>query len=413
VNAHVDMAPNVEHGPAESNAAPIAINQHLSHWIDLFRWTSALLVVIAHAGNRFVQAVDTVPHSQRTYSQYAYAFAMGFSHTGIMIFFVISGFLVGGTAWRESSRTGGIDLRRFLGRRLVRLWIVIVPALAATLLFDTIGVAQGGAAQEIYAHARALGPGAALCNLLFTQTVACDPYGTDGALWTLYNEFWYYLIFVAGLMLMLGRRYSPIVRVALVVFIVVVVFASSAQREGAPLVPYFAVWLVGAWAAAASRAPVRLSPWVIGVTLLLLLLGFRIGLGVKLWSNNGIGPYLFDLVSMTVFGLFLVQMRFHPVPLPSWLARPSVFLASFTFTLYCFHVPLMNLMAALMERYLKFGWRDVSAGSEWLRLIGQLGFVLLVTYLLSRATEARTDKLRQFLIKGRTTAFGFRPNRRM
>jgi peptidoglycan/LPS O-acetylase OafA/YrhL len=381
-----------------SKAAAIVIGDALSHWIDLFRWTAAFAVVLAHAANRFVQPVDTIPTSEKTLVQYGYAFVMGFSHPGIMIFFVISGFLVGGTAYREVTRTGGIDVPRFLGRRLIRLWIVIIPALAATWLFDTVGAAQGGVSAEIYSNVKSLGAGAAVCNLAFLQTVACDPYGTNGALWTLFNEFWYYFLYVAGLMLILGRRYSAATRIALAAFILVVAIASLFQREGAPMIPYFSIWLLGAWAAVVPHAPTRASPWLLLITLTALLGGFRTGMGLKWWNHDGVGSFVFDLVSMGVFALFLAKMRFDPVPLTRWIAVPSVLLASFSFTVYCFHVPLMNLMAALGERHAGEGWRDVAHGVEWLRLAAQLSFVMTFAYLMSRVTEARTDALRRVLM---------------
>lgn len=375
----------------------VAINDHLSHWIDLFRWVAAYAVVVAHGANRFAPAVNSVPNEHRTGAFTMLMFAKGFSHPGIMIFFVVSGFLVGGTAWREVTRTGGIDVRRFLTRRLIRLWIVIVPALLATLLFDTVGQMQGGVSHQIYADVRSLGLGAALCNVAFLQTVACDPYGTDGALWTLFNEFWYYMLFVAGLMLVLGKHYSVVTRALLIGFIAVVAGASLFQREGSPLIPYFLVWNIGAAAAAIPRPLTCGSPKLLLFLLVGLLLGFRIGMGIDLWSDHNIGAYLFDLGSMGVFALFLLSMRFQPMPLPRWLVRPSVTLASFSFTVYCFHVPFMNLMAVMMERWLGFGWQDVVSGLDWLRLGAQFGTVIIFCYIISLATEARTENFRKFM----------------
>lgn len=380
-----------------ADAASPGMNPYLSHWIDLFRWLGAFAVVIAHAGNRFVLPVSAVPKGSLTLSQYLFAFAQGFSHAGIMFFFVISGFLVGGTAFREASRSGGVDLRRFLGRRLARLWIVILPALALTLAFDGWGSAQGGVATEIYANIRSLGPSAAMCNVAFLQTVACDPYGTNGALWTLYNEFWYYLLCVALLIVVFGRGYSIRTRAALVFFVIVVALASVLQREGAPMVPYFLVWGLGAWAAVHPRAP-GIHPALLVVGCVVAVVGFRVGVGVNLWDFGGAWGYVFDLVSMGLFAAFLCQLRYAPVALPRWIAAPSVVLAGFSFTLYCFHVPLMNVMAAFMETYWGIGWRDVARGFDWLRLAGQLGFILAFCYAMSRLTEAQTDRLRKRLL---------------
>ncbi|MCB9254870.1 MAG: acyltransferase [Bdellovibrionaceae bacterium] len=47
---------------------------------------------------------------------------VGTGWNGVYLFFVLSGFLVGGLALRELNETGGLHLRRFWVRRLLRTW---------------------------------------------------------------------------------------------------------------------------------------------------------------------------------------------------------------------------------------------------------------------------------------------------
>jgi peptidoglycan/LPS O-acetylase OafA/YrhL len=54
-----------------------------------------------------------------------------FGWTGVDLFFVLSGFLIGGLLFSELSRTGGIDVRRFLIRRSFKIW----PAYYVLLAF--------------------------------------------------------------------------------------------------------------------------------------------------------------------------------------------------------------------------------------------------------------------------------------
>jgi peptidoglycan/LPS O-acetylase OafA/YrhL len=383
-----------------SLTAATVINEDLSHWIDLFRWSAAFAVVLAH-GNRFVDSLDQKTAHHRALGITIYKFIMAFSHPGIMIFFVISGFLVGGTAWREVERTGTIDVARFLQRRLIRLWIVIVPALVATLLFDSYGRSLGGVSNEIYAGANSLGFGTATCNLAFLQTVACDTYGTDGALWTLYNEFWYYLLCIALLLLLRAKDLSGAKRAGLVGFIAIVCAASFFQREGVPMLPYFAIWVLGALAAGVRRPMLDVPAPLLLVVVLVALVGWRVGTGMSLYADGGVPLFVFDVVVMGLFAAFLAKLRFAPLRLHPLIARPSVAFAGGTFTLYCFHVPLMNVMAAVMEHRAGMGWRDVRAGADWARLVAEIGFVVLVCYGLSRLTEARTDQFRKLLLRER------------
>jgi peptidoglycan/LPS O-acetylase OafA/YrhL len=51
--------------------------------------------------------------------------AMGFPHfgwAGVDLFFILSGFLVGGLILREWKRSGNFDAGRFLKRRVLKIW---------------------------------------------------------------------------------------------------------------------------------------------------------------------------------------------------------------------------------------------------------------------------------------------------
>lgn len=61
-----------------------------------------------------------------------------FGWTGVDLFFVLSGFLIGRQLWREYERSGTIDFKRFVLRRGLRIWplyaafVLLSPALTAT-----------------------------------------------------------------------------------------------------------------------------------------------------------------------------------------------------------------------------------------------------------------------------------------
>jgi peptidoglycan/LPS O-acetylase OafA/YrhL len=58
----------------------------------------------------------------------------GFGWTGVDVFFVLSGFLVGGLLMKEWQRTGSVDSPRFLKRRAFKIW----PGYYAFLLVATL-----------------------------------------------------------------------------------------------------------------------------------------------------------------------------------------------------------------------------------------------------------------------------------
>ena len=54
--------------------------------------------------------------------------------TGVDLFFVLSGFLIGGLILKEANLTGGFNYKRFLLRRILRPWPTLYTFLLAMLL---------------------------------------------------------------------------------------------------------------------------------------------------------------------------------------------------------------------------------------------------------------------------------------
>ena len=79
--------------------------------LDVLRSLAILLVFTAHYGAAF-QALPRV--------QALPMFNWGW--TGVDLFFVLSGFLIGGQLWKELKRTNSIQIGRFLLRRGLRIW---------------------------------------------------------------------------------------------------------------------------------------------------------------------------------------------------------------------------------------------------------------------------------------------------
>ena len=127
----------------------------------------------------------------------------GLGREAVMVFFVLSGFLVGGAVMRAGP---AFDWRTYAIARLSRLWVVLVPALLLTAALDTCVASSwpsilsgshyadwqsGPSPQGLYAKDWLT----ALGNLLFLQTLVVPVFGTNTPLWSLANESWYYLWF--------------------------------------------------------------------------------------------------------------------------------------------------------------------------------------------------------------------------
>ena len=107
--------------------APFARTQ-ASVLLDLVRGLAAFLVVISHARNLlFVDYSDLPAHPLWTTVFYTITRA---GHQSVVIFFVLSGYLVGGSVLRTVERRTW-SWTSYLTHRLVRLWVVLLPGLLA------------------------------------------------------------------------------------------------------------------------------------------------------------------------------------------------------------------------------------------------------------------------------------------
>jgi peptidoglycan/LPS O-acetylase OafA/YrhL len=133
----------------------------------------------------------------------------GFGHTAVIIFFVISGFLIGGRTILNLEDKG-FDLVDYFIHRFSRIYTVFVPALVAGYMIDWAGL-EFFNASGIYNHpeqfytnafgndiAKHLGLDTFVGNLMQLQTITVSVLGSNGPLWSLANEWWYYVLFGCG-----------------------------------------------------------------------------------------------------------------------------------------------------------------------------------------------------------------------
>lgn len=336
------MSPPTE---PSKRSARAALDEAASLRLDLLRGVAALLVCSGHLRNLFLQ--DFGPVGRGRWLQPFYL-ATGLGHQAVMLFFVLSGYLVGGAALREFS-AGTFSWRRYLAARLTRLWLVLLPALALTEALDRAGPALFGAAGA-YSGDRAFGNVVAphsldnlgaltlLGNALFVQTVRVAPLGTNGALWSLANEAWYYLLFPAALTACFPG--SALRRLA-----ALAATAGMLAFVGRELALYMLPWLLGAgvsWLQARAKPERAWHPRVALTATAALLLSL---LATKVLHG---GVFALDLlVSSAMAWWLLATVRARPLlSLPRPVASAARFLSDISFTLYVTHLPLAVLLAA-------------------------------------------------------------------
>lgn len=150
--------------------------------LDVLRGVAILMVLLRHA---------IVPWEQsgRLWRVTRYAEQIGW--TGVDLFFVLSGFLIGGLMFKEIRKTGKLDVKRFFIRRGLKIWPAYFVFLAAVLVIDTHRFGFHNAWHGL------------LPNLIHLQNYLGSPRGIT---WSLGVEEHFYLALPLFLLLVLRWR---------------------------------------------------------------------------------------------------------------------------------------------------------------------------------------------------------------
>jgi peptidoglycan/LPS O-acetylase OafA/YrhL len=143
----------------------------------------------------------------RGWSSDVKAFAQSLAHLGVLLFFVLSGFLITGLLYRERSLTGSISFKRFYIRRALRLLPAFFLFLATVALLVRFGLVTDVPKIEF------------LECLLYLRNI----FGRSlslGHIWSLSLEEQFYLVWPISFFLLPRKQASAIVAWVCVVFMI-------------------------------------------------------------------------------------------------------------------------------------------------------------------------------------------------
>jgi peptidoglycan/LPS O-acetylase OafA/YrhL len=377
----------VSEAPPELEKIPHRFDQtQASVLLDGVRGAAAVSVLLEHWRNIFFVDYPQIDSHRWLFAAPYAVCAVG--HQAVVIFFVLSGYLISGSIFRMLGRRRW-DWRIYGVQRLSRLWIVLVPGLLLTALWDWLGMhLHRPVAIALYAGSSGdhvvgnVGLNSSftmwLGNLLFVQTVYVPVFGSDSALWSLANEFWYYALFPLGL-LAIWRGVRLPMRLVYASLLAVLVWA---VRPAVLL--SFPVWLIGVvlvW-----LPPRRMSAVQRGIASALYLAVLYTSL--KVWLPEPAGDWVFGVVTAGyLWTLLSAGSRAEQRSAGTRMVRRA---ARFSYTLYVVHTPLLALLAALILR----SGRWQPDGPHLAFGVGIMVFVVGFCYLLASVTEFRTDAVR-------------------
>ncbi len=356
------------------------------HALNAMRAVAAILVVVYH--------LRTLLFAEGEGFLYAIT---GLGPAAVLVFFVLSGYWVGGSVL-NAFRRGTFTWSRYVSARLGRLWIVLIPAVALTAVLDHLGLAllgdtsiyQGDPAYHDTVPASDLAgrldPLTALGNVTFLQTMVVHTYGTNASLWSLAYEAVYYAVLPLALYAWRGTNTRARVLNAVLLLAILAL-------AGPKVLMYLPVWLLGA-AVAWFREPIaRRLPENLAVVRAVAGLALCGALYLTYANYSSLNVLLLAGVTAVLVALLVTDLRWTGLPQRALEAVSRY--AESSYSLYAVHLPVAAMIAALLTPDVAARWAPTPG--HWLALAALTAGMLVLGWAFAQVTERHTDRLRTVL----------------
>ncbi len=370
--------------------------------LDAVRGAAALVVLLGHNRDLYFSSlngdqgdVSGVVSGQTLRAGQAPAAKaqITIGNEAVMIFFVLSGYLVGGGVIR-ALRHNTWSWKNYLTKRLTRLWVVLIPALLLGVALDFAGLHLHPSSASIYAGppqqsvvhdvAEHLRPIVIAGNAVFLQGSRISTAGSNDSLWSLSNEFWYYIAF--PVVLLAFKKNQP----AWLRCIYLLFFAAVGLLVGKNISLLFFIWVLGALVSVIPLRVPRSTAKITGSALAILLPIVFVAV------RRAHLPYLAAQWIVASYFAIVLYLLLHQTQRAGEGIYASVarFFSRISYTLYLVHLPLAIFLCA----YINDPWHrwDKTPRNLAIFLGSNVGLVLF-SYLFYLAFEANTDRVRQFL----------------
>lgn len=305
------------------------INYYVLNWI---RAVCSILVVFGHA-RFFYPDQDLSRFEEFSLFKLVLLSPTSLAMESVAIFFLISGFLVGGQIWRNV-HSGIFHWKRFLVDRLTRLWIVLIPGLILSGIVANLIKHNFNSLNFSTEDFSTIG-----CNFVFMMPTRCQPYASNESLWTLGYEFYFYLFFAFSVMLF-KKNSSLISKLINTLGIAAVLFVFSIE-----LLSLFFAWFMGylvfMFSSKSKRSQIEPSNSNLHVLAILLLIF------ASVLSNTLIQSEKQVIILTSVFGSYaiLLSTKFNNSQKKSKTVITKLFdfLGRSSFSIYVFHLPVIQL----------------------------------------------------------------------
>ncbi|OIP68707.1 MAG: hypothetical protein AUK48_15605 [Oscillatoriales cyanobacterium CG2_30_44_21] len=372
------------------------INKDQSSFLDFLRGAASIFVMIHHVKNSFFTSYTSL---DSTYSSNLFVsifyFFTGFGRLPVLLFFVLSGFFISRSILRLVKKDNW-SWKGYLIDRLVRLEIVLIPALFLTLFWDTISQILIENYQLVKISGGNISPVNFVGNVLFLQTIFFDNYGSNYPLWSLSNEFWYYILFPLLLFLVIGRK-----REKAFLFITFSIILVILTIKNLLILKYFSIWMLGV---IPIFTPIPKKSYFISILskhykiisstlLLLILFAFRKNFLDDFWGEILVSSLFSFVIYLTLLSSHTNVAKSESFPLFEFI---SAKISGFSYTLYLVHTPIINFLTYI-STLIGFGVKWLPSSDRILYHFFMSILIIFYAFAVSEITEKNTSKARNFI----------------
>ncbi len=334
-------------------------------YLDWLRGLAAISVLVTHVRSGFFVQWSDLDLASHNAINYLLFLLTRLGRESVIVFFVLSGYLVGGQAWL-AFRSRRYSLSEYLVARISRLWVVVIPALLLTGLLDFLNGEWSESRNGWQPF---------LVNLFFLQDILGNTYGSNGPFWSLSYEWWFYVL--------CGFALEVAARPGIVALSILAASGTLLALQCPAILLMMPLWLAGVLVRTLPVANTP-KPMAVGLSLAALCAALLVSTTRLDW----LGDYI---VAAGVAAL-LYFLRTLRQPKDSGLSIGAQ-LAAFSFSLYALHFPLNKLLLSIVVPH-----RVSHAGPvEWLQCCGLAVLEISVCWLFYRVFERHTPLVRKAL----------------
>jgi len=360
----------------------------LSSFFNVSRGAAAALVLFDHVRHLLLADFNKIEH--KTVTDHLVYLLTGFGHEAVVLFFVISGYLVGGLTirrWRQQ----GPDLAHFAAARISRIYTVLLPTLAIGFALDFCGQRWLNSSGVYTATLGSqLNLGSFVANLFMMQGVLANPLGTNGPLWSLAYEWWYYCAFALVALAITDNRPRRFV------------YVLGTVALGAALPPKLVLWssiwgfgvFVALWVDSKLWRPRPVAGLCLfGVAMICSRLSHNVETATytePLWTEFSRDALLALAYSACLCSVSGLQVRIPMARFFDWTAK-------FSYTTYLCHYPALVALVAIAHRTLALDFGLQPSTASFAYLGGYVIILYLYAYLIYWLTERHTNSMRDWL----------------